>query len=69
MVKVNCNALKIDLPMNSMLTVCCPFVLRMLIYQHGAGTVERIWPRSSKYQVFGPNDDNNNIVETTVTGM
>jgi hypothetical protein len=41
----------------------------MLIYQHQAGSVERIWPTTSKYQVFGPNNDNNNIVETTVTGM
>jgi len=40
-----------------------------LIYQHEGGTVERIWPKGTKWEVFDPNEDNDNIVETTVTGI
>ena len=40
----------------------------MLIYEHKGGSVTRYWPRDDKYKEYDANEDNDYIVETTVTG-
>ena len=41
---------------------------RVLLREHVAKSVDRFWPRNKEHEVYGPHDDDDNIVETTIDG-
>ena len=40
----------------------------MLIYEHEGRGMSRFWPKEA-FKTFDPNEENDNVVETRVTGM